>query len=78
MTTETSCYEVINAMAPHRVDEIGADTRLRDELLYDSLRLIELAMALEQHLGLPPLDMGESVDVVTAGDVVDLVRRVRA
>ncbi|MEU4243749.1 acyl carrier protein [Actinoplanes sp. NPDC026619] len=76
MTTEV--YAVIGAMAPNRLDEIGASTRLRDELMFDSLRLIELAMALEQHFGLPPLDMGESVDVVTAGDVADLVRRVKA
>ncbi|GAA0570332.1 hypothetical protein GCM10010172_63450 [Paractinoplanes ferrugineus] len=76
MTTEV--YAVIGAMAPHRAGEIGAATRLRDDLRYDSLRLIELAMALEKHFGLPPLDMGESVDVVTAGDVADLVRQVRA
>jgi acyl carrier protein len=76
MTTEV--FAVIGAMAPNRIDGIGATTRLRDDLLYDSLRLIELAMALEQHFGLPPLDMGESVDVVTAGDVADLVAKVRA
>ncbi|GAA2634894.1 acyl carrier protein [Paractinoplanes durhamensis] len=76
MTTDLSCYAVIGAMAPHRIDGIGAGTLLRDELMFDSLRLIELAMALEKHFGLPPLDMGESVDVVTAGDVVALVEKV--
>ncbi|GIF23855.1 acyl carrier protein [Actinoplanes tereljensis] len=71
----TEVFAVINAMAPQKAEQIGADTRLRDELLFDSLRLIELSMALEQHFGLPPLDMGESVDVVTAGDVLTLVQR---
>ena len=72
---EAACYAVIAAMAPQPGDGIGAGTRLRDDLMFDSMRLIELSMALEQHFGLPPLDLGESVDVTTAGDIVGMVRR---
>lgn len=72
---ESTCYAVVTAMAPHRLASVDAGTRLRDDLLFDSMRLIELAMALERQFGLPALDLGESVDVTTAGDIVDLVRR---
>lgn len=75
---ESSCYAVIAAMAPHQAGEIGAGTRLRDDLMFDSMRLIELSMALERHYGIPPMDLGESVDVTTAGDVVGLVRQARS
>lgn len=72
---ESTCYAVIAAMAPRPVTSVDAGARLRDDLLFDSMRLIELAMALERHFGLPTLDLGESVDVTTAGDIVGLIRR---
>ncbi|MFY1632135.1 acyl carrier protein [Solwaraspora sp. WMMB335] len=74
---ETTGLAIIAAMAPRPMPHVAADTRLRDDLMFDSIRLIELAMALERQFQVPPLDLGESVDVTTAGDVLNLVRQRR-
>ncbi|MDM4722001.1 phosphopantetheine-binding protein [Micromonospora sp. WMMA1363] len=72
---EPTGYAIIAAMAPHPLPRVGAETRLRDDLMFDSIRLIELAMALERQFRLPSLDLSESTDLTTAGDVLNLVRR---
>ena len=63
---------VIAAMAPGSGAAVAEDTDLRAGLEYSSLRLIELTMALEQYLGLPPIDMAEAGTVTTVGDVIQL------
>lgn len=54
---------------PSTIDE---DTRMEEDLEADSLDLVELAMALEEHIEseLPDEDLGT---IVTVGDAVDLV-----
>jgi len=63
---------VIAAMAPGPGAAVAEDTDLRADLEYSSLRLIELTMALEQYLGLPPIDLAEAGTVTTVGDVIQL------
>ena len=72
---ETTGFAIIAAMAPHPVPTVTATTQLRDDLMYDSVRLIELAMALERQFALARLDLNESGDVTTAGDILNLVRQ---
>lgn len=48
--------------------------RLVDDLGFDSLRLVELTMALEDALGTGPLPQSRLASVTTVGRVVDLAR----
>jgi acyl carrier protein len=66
-------YAVVQAMALNPKITVADDTELMYELEYDSLRLMELMLALEQNFGLPPIDMELTTQVATAGDVVRLV-----
>ena len=52
---------------------IDASTDLENDLGYDSLALVELALALEREFDLPPLSEGEAVEIATVGDVEELV-----
>ena len=86
--TDIEVRAIVAAMAPSRADELLADELLADELLaaelradtrlvadlaYDSVRLIELSIALERHFELAALDESRLAAVTTVGDVVDLV-----
>jgi acyl carrier protein len=64
---------VVVAMAPRPAGPVSDDTRLIGDLGYDSLRLIELSIALEQRFGLRSLDDDAVATVSTVGDVVELV-----
>lgn len=75
---ERTGYAIIAAMAPRPAASVSAGTRLRDDLMFDSMRLIELAMAMERHFDIAPLDLGDAVGITTAGDVLDMVRQQRA
>jgi acyl carrier protein len=63
----------ITAMAPGAPPELTDRTRLVSDLGYDSVRLIELTLVLEQRFGLPPVEQSEVATVSTVGDVVALV-----
>lgn len=66
---------VVAAMAPTPAEAEGLsrETRLIADLAYDSVRLIELTIALEQHFGLPALEESQLASVTTVGEVADLV-----
>jgi acyl carrier protein len=72
---EEAVYAVIAAMAPKGGPAVAEDTDLRMGLQFSSLRLLELMLALEQYLGLPPIDLADTGTVATVGDVIRLVRR---
>jgi len=63
---------VIRAMAKVDPGEVTDDTKLVEELGYDSLRMIELMVALETRLGLKAIDLELAVTVSTVGDVARL------
>jgi acyl carrier protein len=44
--------QIVLALAPEPVEHPTGDTRLVEGLGYDSLRLMELTIALEEHFGL--------------------------
>jgi acyl carrier protein len=60
-------------MAPDPDGPVTDDTDLKEELEYNSLRLMELVLALELHFALPPIDIETTFQVATVGDVVRLV-----
>jgi acyl carrier protein len=64
------------AMAVTQVDELRPDTTLVDDLGYDSLRLLELAIALETEFGLSGISTDEAVSITTVGGIEQLIVRV--
>lgn len=71
-------YAVIRAMARREPDDMAGELSLTEDLGFDSLRLIELGIAAEQHFGLPPVDLERAVTVTTVEDVVRLVTDLHA
>lgn len=65
---KAQAVQIVVAMAPRAVAQPGAETRLVEDLGYDSLRLVELGLALEEHFGLT-LAEPESLRVETLADV---------
>ncbi len=67
---------IVVAMEPNPpTDAPSATDRLREDLGYGSVRLIELTIALERAFGLLPLPPAELAGVRRVGDVVALIRR---
>ena len=66
-------HALVAAMAPRPDVDLTDDTLLVADLAYDSLRLIELSIALERHFDLAAMEESRLAAVSTVGDVVDLV-----
>lgn len=56
-------------LAPAAPAEVGPDSRLVDDLEYQSLALLELAFALEEEYGLAPIDEAIAARILTVGDI---------
>lgn len=72
--------ELVRAMAPESEisggdGDLADASRLVEDLGYQSLRLIELTMTLEETFDLPPFDREILAAVRTVGDVVSLINR---
>ncbi|WP_433326874.1 acyl carrier protein [Spirillospora sp. CA-294931] len=70
--------DLIGRMSPlgERAAEPHHD--VMNDLGYDSVAVVELALVLESEFDLRPIDDEEAFDVVTVGDVERLVRRMSA
>lgn len=75
--TRAAVEALVRDMAPDPVDGLDDSIRLVDDLGYQSLRLVELTMALEETFGLPPFERSDLTGVTTVGDVLTLVDRHR-
>lgn len=73
----TATRDLIGRMAPDPPAAITDDQRLIEDLGFDSIRLVELTIALERTFSLPRHDPAQLVDVLRVGDVVELVARER-
>ena len=65
---QAEAVRIVVAMAPRAVTEPTGSTRLAEDLGYDSLRLVELGIALEEHFGVELAD-AESLRAETLADV---------
>lgn len=65
--------DIIERMSPLAPRAAAPEDRLVEDLGYDSLAVIELALELEVTLGLRRIEEDEAMDVVTVGQVQDLV-----
>ena len=70
--------EVIGQMCPLGARPADSADRLTDDLGYDSLAMIELSLQIESRFGLTAMDADDGTDIVTVGDVEDLVERMAA
>lgn len=71
---EQQLHAMIREIAPAPVSEITSASRLEDDLGFDSLALVELAVQLEQQFKLPPLSEEEALDITTVGDIEALLK----
>ena len=66
---------LIEQLAPVRDVEISPSSELGVDLGYESLRLMELATALEDHFELGEITEDDAAEADTVGEVEDLVVR---
>ena len=72
--TAEQVYRVIAAMAPRQQSPLADELRLIEDLGFDSLRLMELTVALERTFALPAYTPDQLVGVLRVGQVVELIR----
>jgi aconitate hydratase len=72
---EETVQRVILRGAPRPLAVLSPDTRLIDDLGFDSLGLLEIAVAIEAAFGLAPIPNENLLSVSTVGHIQDLVAR---
>ncbi|NKY89381.1 acyl carrier protein [Nocardia veterana] len=68
---------LVVAMAPDPPPELADEMRLIEDLSFDSLRLMELTLVLEQAFGLPRYRPEQLAGVRRIADVVALIEETR-
>ncbi|MEV5648484.1 acyl carrier protein [Nocardia sp. NPDC052254] len=76
-TVAEQVRQLVGAMAPTRPGELTGELRLVEDLGFDSLRLMELTLALERAFDLPRYRPEQLTGVRCVADVVALVEGVR-
>jgi acyl carrier protein len=74
-TVRKDVRRLIEQLAPVRDVEISPASELGVDLGYESLRLMELATALEDHFELAEITEDDAAEADTVGEVEDLVVR---
>jgi acyl carrier protein len=72
--------ELVRTRAPNPAEQVGPETHLEEDLHYDSLALIDLAVSIEREFELTAFAEAQVVDVKleTVGDIELLVDRLVA
>lgn len=68
--------DVIAAVGEVEPASVTGSSRLAEDLGFDSLRLVELALALESEFGLDEVDETTVLDIATVADVEALILQV--
>lgn len=74
-TVRENVRKLIKQLAPVQEVKISPSTELGVDLGYESLRLMELATALEDHFELDEITEDDAAEAETVGEVEDLVVR---
>lgn len=61
--------ELVGEMVPGGTREVSSTDRLVEDLGYNSVTMIELALVLEVEFDLEEVADGDTVDLITVGDV---------
>jgi acyl carrier protein len=67
--------ELVGSMSPLGSRAAKSEDRVVDDLGYDSVAILELALALEVEFDLQAIGEEQAVDLVTVGDIEALVGR---
>lgn len=65
--------EIVGDLCPLGEREAQSDDEIIADLGYDSMAMVELSLVLESEFNLEPMDDDQAVDLVTVGDVEELV-----
>ncbi|KUJ69160.1 hypothetical protein ACZ90_12410 [Streptomyces albus subsp. albus] len=68
--------EIIGELCPLGARTVRSTDRLADDLGYDSVAFLELALALENEFELDELEEGKASDLATVADIEALIREV--
>jgi acyl carrier protein len=71
----TRVREIIARMSPVKPQQVEPEDRLIEDLGYDSLAIIELALELERELELGRIEEEQAMDIVCVHQVEELVAR---
>lgn len=71
--TAEKVRRLVTAMAPQTPDTLADSDRLIEDLGFESLRLMELTVALERAFGLPRYRPEQLIGVRRVGEVIALV-----
>ncbi|MGW7579336.1 acyl carrier protein [Streptomyces sp. NPDC054765] len=71
--TVTRVREIIGDMSPKKEKNPAPEQHLVNDLGYDSVSLMELALALESDFNLFEFDEEQAGNMVTVGDVANLI-----
>jgi acyl carrier protein len=74
-TVREDVRRLIEQLAPVRDVELSPSTELGVDLGYESLRLMELATAFEDHFGLAEITEDDAAEADTVGEVEEMVVR---
>ncbi|MGW4365658.1 acyl carrier protein [Nocardia takedensis] len=72
-TVTATIFEIIDDLLPAGHPPPAVSDRLADDLGLDSIRKIELALAVEKRFGLPRIDEDTAMNIVAVRDLVALV-----
>lgn len=70
--------EILRELSPSGAIEIRPDTELVAELGFDSLGLVELLVALEDSLDLPPIDTETPIKMDSVADLEQIVLKAQS
>jgi acyl carrier protein len=76
--TGSVILEILKELSPSGLTEVKPETELVAELGFDSLGLVELLVALEDTLGLPPIDTEAMGRLDCVADLEGIVLRAQA
>ena len=68
---------LIAGMSPREIPVVAPQARLVEDLGYDSLALIELAVAIENHFKIDAISDEQAMAITTVGDLERLVADMR-
>jgi acyl carrier protein len=71
--TISELRSLIARMSPKDIDAVSSDERLVEDLGYDSLTLIELAVAIEGQFALSAISEEQAMRIQTVGDLESFI-----
>ena len=67
--------ELVGSLIPAGARQVGPSDRLVEDLGFDSVAVLELALALEVEFDLEEIDEEQTVDLVTVGDIETIIAK---